>query len=104
MQNGNAVDSDSPLFVLATRLFVHYKFKTRQVFEPAATLIDDDYAREVLEKVRAAGDVQLRQLADRFEAARFPKGAALPAAREPAKAPSPPKEEPMLDFPLESAS
>jgi hypothetical protein len=92
------------LFVLVTRLYVHYKFKTREVFEPAAVLLDDDYAREVLHRVRAVADAQLQEMAARFEAARFPRGAALPAAREPAKAASPAKDEPMLDFPLENAS
>ena len=80
MKNGNDIDSGAPLFSLASRLFVHYKFKTREGFEPAAMLIDDDYALEVLMKVRAVGDAQLRQLADRFEAARFPAGTPAPKA------------------------
>jgi len=90
---GNATDSDTPLFVLATRLYVHYKFKTRQAFEPAAALIDDEYAREVLMQVRAVGDAQLWELADRFEAARFPSAAAAPQAPKQEAAPA--KDRPM---------
>ncbi len=67
----NPLDSDAPQFVLATRLYVHYKFKARKTFNPQAALIDDDYAREVLTDVRASGDVTLLELADHFEAVRF---------------------------------
>ena len=76
--NGSAHDSDTPLFVLSTRLFVHYKFKTRKTFDPSATLIDDAYAHEVLAMVRAIPDARLQQLADAFEIARF--GAITPRA------------------------
>ena len=65
----------SPLFLLATRLFVHYKFKTRVKFDAHAALTDDDYARDVLKQVRAHDDATLQELADRFEAGRFPEGA-----------------------------
>ena len=61
-----------PLFVLATRMYVHYKFKTRHTFSAEAALIDDDYAREVLQQVRLTRDPKLLEMADRFEAARFP--------------------------------
>ena len=67
----NAGDG-SPLFVLATRLYVHYKFKSRNTFSPEAALIDDAYAREVLAQVRVFKDKTLQELADRFEEARFP--------------------------------
>jgi hypothetical protein len=77
----NAGDT-GPLFVLATRMYVHYKFKTRSTFSPEAALIDDDYAREVLQQVRITRDKALLEMADRFEAARFP------AAAEPAQAES----------------
>ena len=86
-------DSNAPLFVLATRLFVHYKFKTRKTFDPSATLIDDAYAREVLAAVRAIPDARLKQMADLFEAARF--GGVMPPAPTG-------KAEAVLDFPLES--
>lgn len=92
----SAHDSEAPLFVLATRLFVHYKFKTRKAFDPSATLIDDAYAREVLALVRAVPDGRLQAIADAFEAARF-GGAAPPVAAH-----ATPDGEPMLDFPLES--
>ena len=71
---GSMLDSDAPQFVLATRLYVHYKFKARKTFNPQAALIDDDYAREVLSEVRASGDAKLLEMADHFEAARFPDG------------------------------
>lgn len=70
--SGSAGASDAPPFVLATRLFVHYKFKTRRSFDPARVLRDDAYAREVLEHARSTGDRALREMADRFEAVRFP--------------------------------
>lgn len=73
-----AHDSDAPVFVLATRLFVHYKFKTRKSFDPSATLIDDAYAREVLSQVRAIPDGRLKQLADAYEVARFGRLAGSP--------------------------
>jgi len=76
----NAGDSQ-PLFVLATRMYVHYKFKTRNTFSAEATLIDDAYAREVLKQVRITRDKSLLEMADRFEAARFP-AAAAPAQAE----------------------
>jgi len=72
MSNKAKAGDTGPLFVLATRLYVHYKFKTRSTFSPEAALIDDDYAREVLALVRATGDKTLVQMADRFEAGRFP--------------------------------
>jgi hypothetical protein len=71
--------SGASVFVLATRLFVHYKFKTRKAFDPSATLVDDAYAREVLSQVRAIPDARLKQLADAFELARFGKVTAAPA-------------------------
>lgn len=64
--------SSGPLFVLATRLYVHYKFKTRKTFNPEAALIDDQYAREVLQQVRAIPDARLKELADEFALHRFP--------------------------------
>ena len=69
-----------PLFVLATRMYVHYKFKTRSTFSPEAALIDDDYALEVLAQVRGTNDKTLLEMASRFEAARFPKGVPAPKA------------------------
>ena len=75
------LDSDAPQFVLATRLYVHYKFKARKTFNPQAALIDDDYAREVLNDVRACSDPTLLQLADHFEAARFPYGGGAERSR-----------------------
>jgi len=72
MSNKPKAGDTGPLFVLATRLYVHYKFKTRSTFSPDAALIDDDYAREVLALVRATGDKTLLEMADRFEAGRFP--------------------------------
>jgi hypothetical protein len=90
--------ADTPLFVLVTRLYVHYRFKTRKTFNPQATLIDDDYAREVLALVRSVNDPNLQEMAAAYEAARF--HGKLPPA--PAKAAANPgKEEPMLDFPIE---
>jgi hypothetical protein len=86
----NAGDT-GPLFVLATRMYVHYKFKTRSTFSAEAALIDDYYAQEVLAKVRATRDKALVEMADRFEAARFPEGV-------PAKA------EADLDLPFQTAS
>jgi hypothetical protein len=74
--NNAAHDSDAPLFVLATRLFVHYKFKTRKTFDPSATLIDDAYAREVLATVRAIPDPKLHEMANAYETARFGEVAA----------------------------
>ena len=93
--NRNAGDT-GPLFVLATRLYVHYKFKTRTSFSPEATLVDDDYAREVLARVRVTRDRTLLEMADRFEAARFPSGAPK------AKADEGDKSGPMLDLSLDS--
>jgi hypothetical protein len=61
-----------PVFVHATRLYVHYRFKTHQEFDVHRAVRDEPYARELLYKARAAGDPQLQQLADRFEAVRFP--------------------------------
>ena len=86
-----------PLFVLATRMYVHYKFKTRKEFSAEAALIDDDYAREVLGQVRLTRDPKLLEMADRFEAARFPDGAAAPRAAQPAQA------GPALDLSLETS-
>ena len=74
---------NASLFVLATKLYVHFRFKTRTGFSPQAALADDDYAREILAQVRAVPDARLQEMADRFEAARFPTG-------------------PMLDLPLDS--
>ncbi len=67
-----------------------YKFKTRSTFSAEAALIDDDYALEVLAKVRATRDKALLEMADRFEAARFPEG--VPA-----------REEADLDLPFQTA-
>ena len=92
---------ETPLFVLASRLYVHYKFKTRKPINPQAMLIDDDYAREVVAEVRRVNDARLQDMATRFEHARF--GGPTPA-RKPAKAAKRKetvREEPMLDFPLE---
>ena len=86
----NAGDT-GPLFVLATRMYVHYKFKTRSAFSAEAALIDDDYALEVLAKVRATKDKALLEMADRFEAARFPEG--VPA-----------RDEAAMDLPFQTAS
>lgn len=95
--SGKASAGDTgPLFVLATRLYVHYKFKTRTTFNPEAALIDDGYACEVLAQVRTTRDKALLEMADRFEAARFPKGMPAAAARPRDK------DEPMLDLSLES--
>lgn len=94
--NESAHDSEAPMFVLATRLFVHYKFKTRKAFDPSATLIDDAYAREVLAQVRAVPDARLKALADAFEAARFGGAAPAPAPR------AEPAAQPELDLPLDS--
>lgn len=94
---------ESPLFVLASRLYVHYKFKARKSINPQAMLIDDDYAREVLAQVRQVKDVKLHEMAARFERARFGGGAPAPKAAKPAEAKvkDAAREEPMLDFPLE---
>ena len=89
-----AYDSEAPLFVLATRLFVHYKFKTRKAFDPSATLIDDAYAREVLASVRAIPDARLKQLADAYELARFGSIAASAPPSDPDSG---------LDFALDKA-
>jgi hypothetical protein len=93
---------DSPLFVLASRLYVHYKFKTRKSINPQAMLSDDDYAREVVAQVRLVKDPKLQDMAARFERARFggaaPKVKAKPKAAKPAETV---RDEPMLDFPLE---
>lgn len=75
MSNKANAGDTGPLFVLATRMYVHYKFKTRKEFSAEAALIDDDYAREVLGQVRLTRDPKLLDMADRFEAARFPAGA-----------------------------
>lgn len=72
-------DSSGPLFVLATRLYVHFKFKTRKTFNPQAALIDDEYAREVLQQVRAVPDLRLKAIADEFEQHRFPAMTEMPA-------------------------
>lgn len=87
---------DMPLFVLATRLYVRFKFKTRRSFDPQRVLVDDAYAREVLMLVRATRDAPLLAMADRFERARF--GGGLAEAPEPQPASS----APLLDLPLES--
>ncbi|MGH8481654.1 MAG: hypothetical protein ACRES8_04255 [Nevskiaceae bacterium] len=92
---GTDHDSEAPLFVLATRLFVHYKFKTRKTFDPSATLIDDAYAREVLALARAIPDARLKAIADLFETARF-GGITPPASSAPAK------DDPMLDLSLDT--
>ena len=95
---------ETPLFVLASRLYVHYKFKTRKSINPQAMLIDDDYAREVIAQVRAVKDARLQDMATRFEQARFGGPAPAPNAGKAGKAGKsrdPVREEPMLDFPLE---
>lgn len=74
-------DSVTPLFAAASRMFVHYKFKTRMTFDAQRLLRDDDYARNVLVRVRAVGDRKLDEMAHRFELERFK---AAPA-REPRK-------------------
>jgi len=68
---GTAGGDASPLFLLATRLFVHYKFKTRNTFDASAALVDDDYARDMLKKIRIVQDPTLLKMADEFEEARF---------------------------------
>ena len=93
MSAGSAHDSEAPLFVMATRLFVHYKFKTRKTFDPSAMLIDDAYAREVLAQVRAIPDARLKGMADAFERGRF--GGILPP-------PAAPRADTPLDLPLGS--
>jgi hypothetical protein len=97
---GSMEGGESPLFVLATRLYVHYKFKTRKSFDPSAALIDDDYAKEVLALARAVKDAKLHELAAAFEQARFGGAAPAPTVAK-AKPARPAKEEPMLDFPIE---
>jgi hypothetical protein len=100
MQSSEGGD-ESPLFVLASRLYVHYKFKARKSINPQAMLIDDDYAREVLAQVRGVKDAKLQDMATRFERARF--GGAVPVSKG-AKAKDnkgKDRDEPMLDFPLE---
>jgi len=94
---------ETPLFVLASRLYVHYKFKTRKSINPQAMLIDDAYAREVVALVRGVKDVRLQEMAARFERARFGGPAPAPKAGKAraTKAREAAKEEPMLDFPLE---
>ena len=82
------VGDTGPLFVLATRMYVHYKFKTRKEFSAEAALIDDDYAREVIGLVRLTRDPKLLDMADRFEAARFPGREGAPRTAEPAQAES----------------
>ena len=72
MSGKTSAGDTGPLFVLATRMYVHYKFKTRKEFSAEAALIDDDYAREVLGLVRQTRDPKLLEMADRFEAARLP--------------------------------
>ena len=67
--------SNGPLFVLATRLYVHYKFKTRTSIDLRSAINDDDYARDVLRRARAIPDRKMQDLADRFEAVRFPAAA-----------------------------
>jgi len=98
MQGSSKSDSNAPPFVLATRLYVHYKFKTRQTFEPATTLTDDQYAREVLKRVRAVGDVKLREMADRFEAVRFPSAAAAQQSPPQDSAPAAPLKDRPFDM------
>lgn len=98
--DGSAGDSNGPLFVLATRLYVHYKFKTRKSFDPSAALIDDDYAHEVLTLVRAVKDHKLFEMANAFEQMRFPAGDARSRAPEASKQPA---SAPLMDLQLESA-
>jgi hypothetical protein len=94
MSSHSVHDSEAPLFVLATRLFVHYKFKTRKAIDPSAMLIDDAYAREVLAQARAIPDQRLQGIADLFETARF--GKITPRRSDDGKAGD------GLDFPLET--
>jgi hypothetical protein len=91
---------ESPLFVLASRLYVHYKFKARKSINPQAMLIDDGYAREVLAQVRLVKDMKLHEMAARFERARFGGPAPAPKAAK-GKVKDAVRDEPMLDFPLE---
>lgn len=86
----------APLFVLATRMYVRYKFKMRRNFDPQRVLADDAYAREVVTLVRNTRDSQLLAMADRFELARF--GSLAPAVRQA----EPARSEPYLDLPLEN--
>lgn len=96
---------ESPLFVLASRLYVHYKFKARKSINPQAMLIDDDYAREVLAQIRGFKDTKLHEMAARFERARFGGPASTPKAAKgkarDGKGKDAGRDEPMLDFPLE---
>ena len=85
--------NEAPLFVLATRLYVRYRFKTHKTIDPQFMLVSDDYARAVLKQVREAKDATLDELAARFEAARFAAAGVKP---EPAP------DEPMLDLSLDS--
>ena len=87
--------SGASVFVLATRLFVHYKFKTRKSIDPSAMLVDDAYAREVLAQARAIPDKRLQGIANLFEVARF-GGIAPPAPRHDDKA------EGLLDLSLDT--
>jgi hypothetical protein len=91
---------EAPLFVLASRLYVHYKFKTRKSINPQAMLIDDDYAREVLSQVRRVKDAKLQDMAARFEQFRF-GGVPAPKAVKPGAGKAAAEPGPMLDFPLE---
>ena len=98
MSGKGKADSNS-LFVLATRMYVHYKFKTRKSFDPSAALVDDAYAHEVLALVRSVKDSRLDEMARSFEQGRFgelaqPKPAPSKAGRD----------EPVMDLPLESPS
>lgn len=92
---------EAPLFVLASRLYVHYKFKTRKSINPQAMLIDDAYAREVLAQVRLVKDVKLHDMAARFEQVRFGGAPAPKAKPKDSKPKAAVREVPMLDFPIE---
>lgn len=96
MSGKGKADSNS-LFVLATRMYVHYKFKTRKSFDPSAALVDDAYAHEVLALVRSTKDSKLDEMARTFEQGRFGK-LATPAPRKAGR------DEPVMDLPLESPS
>lgn len=67
-------DSNAPLFVISTRLFAYYRFRTRNTFDVPAAMQDDDYARDVLRMVRAVPDAKLQAFADQFELQRFTGG------------------------------
>ena len=98
--SGNGKADSNALFVLATRMYVHYKFKTRKSFDPSAALVDDAYAHEVLALVRSVKDSKLDEMARSFEQGRFGKLARTPTPA----ATKAGRDEPVMDLPLGSPS